>query len=267
MRIPWTTEADVRTESELRDELQRSIPGSASRIDADAIIRKAKARRAPRQVAFGSVAVLAVAGFAVLGTSALPSLFPSSTGASDSAGMSAPESSISEKNGDHFGAAQSDANRVLTGQCGRTAVSPPPSSLGLTLTPSFPTPVSRGSQPVTGTVTLTNTGTSPVRGSTSFEPVIELARNGMTVWHTSGSVPSLGRLIDLAPGESTTYSASFTPVECTSEDETGIRFRDNLPPLDFGDVTLTAAIQFIPDGATGEEAVIISGPPQTITLR
>lgn len=260
-------EAHVRTESELRDELHRSIPGSSSRIDADAIIRKAKVRRAPRQIAFGSVAVLAVAGFAVLGTSALPSLFPGSTGTSDSAGMSAPEASTTEKNGDHVGAAQSDANRALTGRCGEAAIAPPPNSLGLTLTPSFPTAVSRGDQPVTGMVTLTNTGTSPVRGFTSFEPVIELARNGMTVWHTSGAAPSPGRLIDLAPGESTTYPASFTPVECTSEDETGIRFRDNLPPLGAGDVTLTAAIQLIPAGAAGEEAVIISGPPQTITLR
>lgn len=256
----------MRTESELRDELRRTRPGTTSRIDPDAVIRKAKARRAPRQIAFGSVAVLAVAGFAILGTSTLPSFISMSTGTADSAGVAGPESAMSELKDDHFNGLY-DARRALTGRCGETSSALAPTPLGLQLMAAFPSSIPADGESVAGTVTLTNTGSSHVRGSTSSEPVLILSRNGVTVWHSNGPLPSEPHAVDLAPGDSISYPASFTPVECSAEDEVGDRFRDNLPALEPGEVELTAAIWFVPEGADTAAGAAISGPPQTITLR
>lgn len=260
------------TESELRDQLHGAKPAGSSRIDADAVIRRAKVRRAPRQVAFGAVAVLAVAGVTALGVYTVPSLFSLSTGASDSATMSGAVSPSSESGAENRGGSQSlgDAgpgtDGTLTSRCGAASVAIAPNPLGLVLTPVFPTSAAADGQRVTGTVTLTNSGTSRAVGSTAVQPVITLSRDGITVWHSNGAVADLGRLVDLDPGQSMTYSASFTPVVCSPEDEAGYQFRANLPKFDAGTVTLTATIQFIPEGATTAEGVIVSGPPETITL-
>jgi hypothetical protein len=256
----------VPTESELRDTLRGGAPNNPPRIDTEEVIRKAKARRAPRQVAFGSVAVLAIAGFAVFGASTLPSLLPMSSGTADSAGISGPESAMSDLNGEHSDAPQPDANRVLTSRCGEATDAISPNSMGLVLTTSFPASIPADGQTVSGTATLTNTGASRVQGSTAVEPYLELSRSGITVWHSNGAIPSLGRLVDLAPGESVTYSTRFTPVECSAADESGFPFRENLPKLTSGGVDVVATIQFIPEGATSEAGVLVSGPPETITL-
>ncbi len=263
----------MHSESDLRDELNGAAPTTSSRIDPDAVIRRAKARRVPRQVAFGSAAVLAVAGFAVLGTSTLPSLFSMSTGASDSAIVAGAGSQVSELKGDHFGDAQPGANRQIAGRCGSASIGAAPNSWGLVLTTSFPATAQANGLPVSGTVTLTNTGATRVTGTTSTTPVISLVRDGITVWHTGGAADGPGRSIALDSGQSVTFSASYTPVECTVDDESADVFPEDLPPLGPGAVDVMAAINFVPDASDASDApdagaeVVVSGPAHAVTLR
>ena len=83
--------------------------------------------------------------------------------------------------------------------------------------------------------------------------------------------------VDLAPGESMTYAATFDPVICTTEDEavageSGAEesdadgLRENLPAAGVGTYRVSAAIDFIPDdGSTG--SVLVTGPAAPAVLQ
>ena len=260
----------MHTESELRDKLRGAVPAATSRIDPAVIIRRAKVRRAPRQVAFGSVAALAVAGFTFLGVSVAPSLFSMSTGASDSASIVGAESFKDDPAGSQVGGGASngahepDIDARLSARCGISPLTVAPNSLGLELTTSFPESVPADGSSVSGLVTVTNTGNSRVRGTTSVEPIVSLSRNGVTVWHTSGSAADLARHVDLEPGQSAIYSASFRTIQCNPDDENPATVGDNLPALVPGPAEVTATITYFSD--TGD-SFLISGPAESIILR
>lgn len=257
----------MATESELREAIAASANTATTGIDAAAVVRRARARRRPRQVAFSSLSVLAAAGVVVLGVTTLPSMLPSQNGAADSSVMStAPESMLGEAGGDtetqHFGA------RELTPRlCGAPTAPTGPNPAGLMLSVDFPDSSPTGAHTVAGTVSVTNTGASRVSGTTVLQPAIAVSRDGMTVWHSDGVPASGSARIDLDPGESHPYDASFTAVTCTPHEGTGERSPSNRAPLMAGPYEVRAEIVFVPDGARPGENILVGGPPGSIELR
>jgi hypothetical protein len=73
---------------------------------------------------------------------------------------------------------------------------------------------------------------------------------------------SSARAIDLAPGESTDYTAHLEPVICGVEDDTD-GFRSDLPHVTPGAYQVSAAIDVPIDGL----ADLVTGPSQTISLK
>ncbi|MEO7349371.1 MAG: hypothetical protein ABIW32_05895 [Terrimesophilobacter sp.] len=241
----------------------------AKSIDPEAIVRKARARRVPKQIAFSSVSVLAVVGVATLGITILPALQAGHDGASSSSVMAtAPESSQDSGGSARDTAAKSfDARLLAVSVCGAPAFTAEPNSLGLTISVSFSDSAPTNGQEVGGTVTLTNTGPSRVSGMTAVAPTVVLSRDGMTVWHTDrAALPAL-KAVDLEPGQSSVFDASFNPVECAPEDDASGHFRDNLPPLSAGSYEVSAELTFVPDVSESGESFLITAPGRTIVLR
>jgi len=69
--------------------------------------------------------------------------------------------------------------------------------------------------------------------------------------------------VNLAPGESLEYLASFQPVVCGVEDDMAESFGQKLPPLPSGDYEVSAAIDVIGESATE----LVTGPASTVTLK
>lgn len=249
------------TESELRAALQ-DIPSEdgATRLDSEDIIRKARGRRRPRQLAFGSVTILAVAGFAYVGISAIPWPQSALMSASDSGdATTSAELALPGSSGatDPVAGGANRESATTAIRCGQPLVEVGATSSGLVLTTDFPSSGPANGLPVEGTVTLTNAGSERLTGVTAAQPTIVLSRDGITVWHSNGAVRSIGYLVDLEPGQSKEFSASFTPVLCTEENETSHSFPGDLPPLGPGTYRVTALLgldPLVPDqqGDTGE---------------
>lgn len=255
------------SESELREAMRSSAGSPATGIDTDAVVRRARARRVPKQIAFSSLSVLAIAGIATLGISMLPSLHPGQGGdSSSSIAANAPESS-QEAGADDSALKSFGANDLTQNLCGSPTATTAPSSAGLTLEVNFPDTSVANGQDVTGTVTLTNTGASSVHGTTVVSPSIVVSRDGITVWHSNGAMIAMAVDVDLEPGKSFTYDAHFTPVECGPEDDADGVFRDNLPALPAGHYVVSAEIVFVPRDANVGHNILVGGPAQIIELR
>lgn len=265
----------MSSESELRDAMRSSADIPTTGIDTESVLRRVRARRISKKFAVSSMSVLAIAGVATLGVATLPSLQTGHGGASTAQMMaSAPESSQGDANGGSqklFNARLNDGNL-----CGMPTQRPErnsaskngstPESTGLTLSVSFPTSAPARGNDVRGTVTLTNSGTTHVSGTTGSIPVITVSRDGVTVWHTNG--PSITQVtpIELDPGQSHSYEAVFTPIECGPQDEPD-QFRENLPPLANGIYEVSAQLLFISNSDVPGGSVLVSGPPTSIGLR
>jgi len=235
-------------------------------IDTGSVIRRSRRRRLPRQVGVGSAMTLAVIGIGVAGFSGLRPLSAVMTAetASDSGGQQewAPTSSRGDatEGGGAIGLAPIEKLNGCAGPLAEVA----PHEAGLVLEPRFEASVAAGTPEVTGTVTLVNTGPQRVRGTTAAAPALTLSKDGVTVWHSNGPTIMLAAAVDLAPGASLDYQASFEPVLCAEEDEMQEEFRAGLPPLEPGDYQLTAAILLTPeDGSAGQ---IVTGPAQLVTI-
>lgn len=255
------------TEAELRSALHRSsgLQGGAdapSGLDATAIIRRARSRRLPRQIAFGSVATLAVAGIALVGFTVIKIPPSALMSASDSMGSAESGALPEARDLQHDGTPAEKVN-----PCGGEFAPSTPSTTDLVLTTHFPASAPANGQPVSGTVTLSNTGTDRVTGSTVASPAITLSQNGITLWHSNGAMIAIAVLVDLAPGESMDYEVSLTPVACGTEDELGDGFREDLPALPAGDYQVSALIELMPDAAGVAGNQLVSGPLQALTLR
>ena len=237
------------SESELREAIRSSANITTTGIDSDAVVRRARARRVPKQLAFSSLSVLAIAGIATLGITTLPSLQPGPDVASESGVMAMVPETSEDAAASGSGAKQSAALQLSSNLCGMPTMSAEPNSADLTLSTNFPELAPADGRSVIGTVVLTNSGTLRVRGSTALQPVVSVARNGITVWHSNSLLNSQAVLIDLDPGQSFSYDAQFTAVECESEDDEGEQFRDNLAPLTPGVYQISAELHFIPDAA------------------
>lgn len=257
----------MSSESELREALRSSASIPTTGIDTARVVRTARARRMPKQLAFSSLSVLAIAGITTVGITTLPSLQPGPDVASESGVMATMAQSSAGSVADGADAKSLGAVQSSSNLCGMPTTSVAPNSAGLALTLEFPDFAPADGRRLSGTVVLTNTGTLRVRGTTALQPIVSVSREGITVWHSNSSLNSHGVLIDLDPGQSFSYDAEFTPVECGPEDDEAEQFRDDLPPLGPGVYRVSAELAFIPDAALPGEGILIGGPVDSIELR
>jgi len=227
-------------------------------IDTSTVIRRSKARRLPMQLATGGALALAVGGLAFGGAQLIPT-------ASPVAGSAAAESDETESaDGDMAAGGQSikRAPAEKVNFCTGTLAEVAPAPSGLVFSVDFPD-ASAGSVLVIGTVTLTNNGSAPVVGTTLADPAITVSSDGIVKWHSNGTMTDVVQSVDLAPGESLEYAASFKPVECGVEDDSAESFPTDLPALPAGEYEVSALIDFSSDGPVE----LVSGPADTITLK
>ena len=254
---------DGPSEDDLRDMFASSAPGGAP-LDAGRIIARSRARRLPRQLAMGAIGTLAVAGIAVVGIqSMMPQPQASIMSQTDAAAPSA-------EGGQPFAAtkrAPADKLNLCTG----TVTEAAPSFYGLRLDVAFPESAPTGTDPVQGTVRLTNTGTQAVMGTTAASPAITLSQGGIVLWHSNGPMTDMAVTVDLAPGQSMDYPASFTPVRCDVADDEAEGFRAGLPAVPAGGYYLSAALDFQPDASMVQQGTqgldLITGPLAPIRLQ
>ena len=247
------------SESELRDMF--GAASAPNRLDAQRIIARSRARRIPKQVGAGAVGTLAVVGFGAVGVQSLQVGAPSVS------------SSVEQYESPSDSTMESDAKLIPAEQinaCGAPVADATGSFYGLTLEAVFPATAPVGTEPVEGIVRLTNTSDIRVTGTTNPVAAVTLSRDGSTLWHSNGPMIRSIAVVDLAPGESLEYPASFIPVACSSDDELEASFPDDLPPVPAGEYELSALIYFSPDESMPPtpttELDLVSGPRSTITI-
>ena len=236
-------------------------------LDASKIVSKSRRRRLPQQLAVGAFSVLAISGVGALALQTTQLTPPTTVAgvestANDTAGDGGAESA---QIADTSKRAPADKLNL----CGATAAEPVPGGYGLTLDITFPTDTPAGTDSVQGTVRMTNTGTQTVTGSTGARPAITLSQDGLVLWHSNGPTVLPLVTVDLDPGESLEYAASFTPVACGVEDDLAEAFREGLPALPAGDYELSAAIDFSADEPSAEVSPfldLITSERRPITL-
>lgn len=246
------------TENDLRDMFANSSAPNA--LDAKRIIARSRARRLPRQLAAGAVGALAIAGISVLAVQVTQVQSPVTMTAGEAYDQSAPAPEV-----DAMKRAPADKINLCAGTLSEVA----PSQYGLRLDVTFPDTAATGVEPITGTVRLTNTSGREVIGYTPATPAITLSQDGVVLWHSNGPMILSLVAVDLAPGASLEYPASFTPVRCAAEDDLGDTFRADLPAVEPGSYQLSALIDFTADPAMQQQTTeldLVSGPLSTITL-
>lgn len=254
----------MATESDLRDLLRGPDPEGRAAIDVDAVLRRARARRRPRAIAASAVGALALVGVLT------PIVVVSQQAAkqetlmtAEDAGGAAGAQSDDVPNGDDSAFAPAPSAGTLS-SCGGPVVDLP-SETGLVLEVT-PLTATVGSDSIPIEVTLRNDGSQPAVGVTASTPVITFSRDGVVLWHTNGAQDAIGMPVDLAPGESMTYLATFEPVVCAvGDDGDADGLRKYLPTAAAGSYRLSAAIDFIPDdGMAG--TLLITGPTASVKL-
>lgn len=247
------------TEDELR-ELLAAQP-APNRLDAARVVRASRRRRIPQQLAAGGIGTLAIATIAVFG---IQTTQFGQGGAGEAESVSAPY--VADDSGGSDASMKQLAAEQIN-RCQEPITPTTPSASGLELTVVSPSASPTGTEPITATVRMTNTGTAPVRGSTFGTPAITLSRDGIVVWHSNGPTDALDVVVDLAPGEWVEYEATFAPVECAPEDDALGQFRSDLPALPAGDYELSALLYFNPEApAATTELDLVSGPRTPLTL-
>lgn len=247
------------TENDLRDMFAES-DAPRSTLDAKRVIARSRARRLPRQLAAGAVGALAVAGISVLAIQVTQVQSPATTTAGEAYDQSeplAPEMAIKR--------APADKINLCTGTVSDVA----PSQYGLQLEVTAPAVAPVGTQPVTATVVLTNTSDREVVGYTAATPALTLSQGGTVLWHSNGPMILSVVTVDLQPGESLDYQASFTPVRCGVEDDSAEAFRTDLPAVEPGSYQLSALIDFTADPSMGQETPeldLVTGPLSPVTI-
>ncbi len=233
------------------------------KLDAQSVIARSRSQRLPRQLAAGSVGLLAIVGIAVLGIQVVKAPTVTSI-ASGLAGSSAVPQAAA-------GDAVKRAPASLINLCGAPLASAPASASGLVATVMFPDVASADAARIDGQVLLTNTGQFRVLGTTSSSPTITLSQDGVVLWHSNGGTDQSAVVVDLQPGDSLEYRVSFTPLRCEPADETQPTFPPTLPSVPPGDYDLSAAIDFSPDASMAQYGVtdvdLITGPIAVVTLQ
>jgi hypothetical protein len=260
----------MASESELRDRFREGSEPSG-KIDVDAVLRRARARRRPRVILAGAGSVLAIAAIAVpatIGSFASPitgtALVAGGNGG-DESGYSQPESAPAPDS-DGGGPADAALDRPPAEKlnlCSAPVAEVAPAENGLVLSVE-PVTASAGDHGIPTIVTMTNTGAVTVSGTTPGLPSMTLSRGDITLWHSNGPQTLIAVEVDLAPGESMQYPATFEPVRCAAEDDSAETFRADLPELGPGVYQLSAAIDFTRND--GSFVDLVTGPAVRVTL-
>lgn len=248
-------------EQDLRD-LFADAPAPGG-IDARAVVRRSRARRLPRQLAAGAVGALAVIGIGVL---VVPAFQPQEQAAMLSERDDAAEAPMETYAEDALKRAPAEKLNL----CGATVAEPVTSMYGLQLDVVFPESAPATGEPVVGAVLLTNAGADRVIGTTAPVPAITLSQNGIVLWHTSGALDSSAVAVDLQPGASLEYPASFEPVRCSAADDALPQFPAGLPPLGPGAFEVSAAMDFAPDPSMPSpttELDLVTAPGEPVILQ
>lgn len=259
--------ADDRTlhEAHLRELLDDA--SKPATLDVDRVLRRTRARRAPKLIATSAIGALALTGIIVVGVQSLPQTTSTGTFSESSIAedQSAPEpegtrdTPLGVSGGTMSDRAPADRVNLCEGPLAEVASH----SAGLVAEAQFDAAPADGS-PIEGIVRLTNTGTEPVTGYTPAVAAVTLSQDGTVLWHSSGPMILSLTTVDLAPGESLDYAASVTPVRCEVQDDTD-GFRENLPALPAGTYEVSAILDFTADDATAPE--FVTGPLTPLELR
>ena len=251
------------SEDELRA-LLASGEAPHDRIDTNRVMRRSRTRRLPRQIAAGAVSVLTVVGIVAVAVQTTQFNSPAmmtSQGPVDGGATTESEA---------FDTTLKRAPADKINLCMGTLAELSPSVYGLQLDVTFPATAPVGTSPVEGVVTLTNTSDSQVTGYTNPTPALTLSQDGIVLWHSNGPMITSLAIVDLAPGASMTYPASFTPVRCDVDDDMGASFRDDLPAVAAGQYDLSAVIDFTAEASMvtpeSPELDLVTGPLAPITL-
>ncbi len=249
----------MSAEDELRALLAAAADGRTGSIDTARVIRRSAWRHRARRAAVGGVFALAIVGVGVAGVAGVGGLIRSNPLSAASSGESVQVPGTSGQ--------PAPAPAKSIDLCGGPLTRGTTDAAGLVLSVDFPSTADAAADSISGTVTLTNTGTERVTGSTAPTPVITLSRNGVVLWHSNGPTSMVAALVDLRPGASMTYPASFSPVRCDAEDEAN-GFRRDLPHVAAGDYQLSAAIDLSRADADGGPASneLVIGAPAAIHL-
>ena len=253
------------TESDLK-KMFSETGAALGQVDLSRVLRRSSRRRIAQQVAVGSATTLAVAGIGVAGFTGIRGLVQS-TGSTSSA--AAPDATVGSSPGSTAtdgGLTRAPAERINL--CGGALAKAAPNAAGLVLTTSFE-PADAAADRVSGTVTLTNSGSEHIMGTSAVTPTIILSKEGIVRWHSNGSMAAIGAIVDLAPGASMTYQASFQPVTCGVEDDSSLSFRDNLPHVAAGAYQVSATLDLSRQNADGSfpGTDLVTGPASEVALR
>lgn len=242
-------------ESEIRSHLAHStMPPIA--IDTDAVIARSKARRRPRQLAVGTVGVLAAASLVFAGVTTFPR-----TNDLTSAGIMADEQTTrmnSEGGADSAESYLAPEETTLSEKCGAIIPDTATSPHGLALEIDFPSPVA-ASGTAFGTVRLTNTSSAAVEGTTASIPDVNLIRDDVSISHSPDAQILTVVPVNLQPGQSLEFAVSVDIYDCTTIDSGG-----TLQP---GTFAVSTSLAFLSTDPADGEVVEVRSPPKTIVLQ
>lgn len=258
----------MSTESDLASLFADSTPTLAP-VELQRVLRRSSRRRGGQRMAIGGATTLAVAGIGVASVAGIRGLTPSMTsgGGTSSLAPGTASGSLLPLNGGATDGAIQLAPASRLNLCGGTVAEVAPSPSGLVLSPQFDS-ADASSALVTGTVTLTNTGAASITGSSAVTPEITLSKDGRVLWHSNGAMIAMARTIELAPGASTSFTASFAPVTCGVEDDESDLFRENLPHVAPGVYQVSAALDVTRVGNDPQVVIdLVTGARSSVTLR
>lgn len=252
-------------ENELRELLKSPQP--TIELDARRVIASSSRRRRPKQALVGVVGALTVVGIVTLGVQGLPLVHESALSTQDQGlAPAAPDknSGATASQGAATGVRRAPAEKLNL--CDGAVAPSVPSASGLRVEVAFPANAAVGTAAINGIVRLVNTGTERVTGTTAAGPAITLSQSGTVLWHSPVAGDLSAVVIDLAPGQSREYAASFVPVRCAVADDEAQSFRADLPAVPAGSYELSAALDFVPS-APGAQPDVVSSAPSPLTLR
>ncbi|WP_439563672.1 hypothetical protein [Microcella sp.] len=189
----------------LRDDADASAP-PASRIDVDAVIRAARARRRPRRWAVGTLSLVAVLGVGGLAVSAL--VPPALIVASESADTAQPEVAGGEDLLSEPGTAR--VQGLLS--CGAVPPAPDQGPIDLALEVRLPSGATAGAHP-SGTVRVINTGQEPRTVITASDAEAVILQGGVVVGEAS-TVDAAERMAIIDPGVSLDLPVRVSTLSC-----------------------------------------------------
>lgn len=246
------------SESELREILRGGGSSAPDGIDLAAVLGRARARRRPKVILASAVGALALVGVLVpVGVVALGTpgsdVLNIAVGGADDSGATTEDGTPPQQ------PAPADRLNLCEGTLAEVA----PAGNGLVLEVS-PVVADSGADHIPVTVTLRNTGSEVVRGTTGGSPALTLSRDGLVLWHSNGPTTMIAVIVDLQPGETLSYIAELKPVVCGVQDDLS-GFRDDLPAAVPGFYLLGAAIDFTIEA--GSAPILVTGPASIVELR